>query len=214
MSTETTQETKTETKTETQNNQPGETEKAYSGGLAEGEKRRNKKLAKELGYEDLDDTTLADLKSAIEERRQRAEKDKTKDQRIAEKEAAEKSLREQVDSLRSTLSATVEAQVKALPEELKKLVTDFAGDDPLARSKYLNSDAFKALAAKLSGGGALGGSLGGAGTQAGGSPNTVLKEAVELHAKAMKGEPGALERYQKLAAKNPGLDALVAKERL
>lgn len=172
-------------------------------GINEGKEREARRIARELGLETLD---IAAIKAAIDAKKTADDAKKTNEQRIAELQAQAADR----NKLADLLKGVVEARLKDLPEEARKLVLDWAGNDPLKQMEFMAKDTFTALAAKLTETKPLGAPFAppsGLAAPVGGE--RVIAEGQALFNEAMKGNHAAREAFTRWQLTNPKLTGFI-----
>jgi hypothetical protein len=113
--------------------------------IAEGRRKAEKELASKLGYKQLDSEKLA---SIVKEHKAAEDAKKTAEERLAEAGIANQTISEENETLKSLIGKRAESDFNALSDEAKGFVSEFAGDDPVARMKYMGSESFQKLVGK------------------------------------------------------------------
>ena len=126
----------------------------FKDGIAEGQKRAEKKLAKTLGLDGLDP---AKIKEALEFKHKADEAAKTAEQREAELGSKVETLSQKAEKQAALIASIAEEKFNSLSDEAKAFVVEVAGDDPEARMEYMAKESFQKLVAGTAKKGAQGG---------------------------------------------------------
>lgn len=104
-----------------------------------------KEVAKKAGYSNPDDLNFDEIKGAVEAKRAAEEANKTAEEKLAALSGELEKYKGQAAEALKIVSDRVEQDFKGLPESAQKFVSEFAGDDPMARMKYMSSESFSNL---------------------------------------------------------------------
>jgi hypothetical protein len=115
--------------------------------IAEGRRKAMEDVAKAVGVnpKNLD---LAQLAEAVKAKKAADDAAKTAEERYTEVASKAEALESKNQSLLSMVAKRVDADFNALSEEAKGFVSEFAGDDPEERMRYMASESFQKLTAK------------------------------------------------------------------
>lgn len=113
--------------------------------FAEGQRKAMKEVAKKAGYSNPDDINFDEIKGAVEAKRAAEEANKTAEEKLAALSGELEKYKGQAAEALKIVSDRVEQDFKGLPESAQKFVSEFAGDDPMARMKYMSSESFSNL---------------------------------------------------------------------
>lgn len=127
-----------------------ETDSKKAEFVAEGERKAMKKVAEAIGVK-ASNLDLNQLAEAVQAKKAADDAKKTAEERLAEVGNANKAISEENEALKSLIGKRADADFNSLSEEAKGFVSEFAGEDPIARMKYMGSESFQKLVGKAQG---------------------------------------------------------------